>query len=205
MSNRKSHWEAVYANKAPTEVSWYQPYPRISLDLIAHTRVSSCAQIIDVGGGTSTLADALLSEGFKHVTVLDIAFAAIEKSKARLAERANSITWLEADITRVNLPEHYFDLWHDRAVFHFLTEVSDRRSYLRAVEGSLKPGGHLIIATFAVDGPKKCSGLDTQRYSPDELSDFFGDSFQLVETVSEIHQTPFETEQKFIYCRFQRN
>lgn len=203
MYDRKSHWENIYTVKAPMEVSWYQPHPNTSVDLIT-SRLEKTAQIIDVGGGASTLVDDLLSQGFRDITVLDIASAALEKSKMRLCERAASVTWLEADITHTSLPPSHYDLWHDRAVFHFLTDKQDRLSYIRAADESLKPGGYLIVATFAPDGPQKCSGLDTVRYSPDKLQSEFGDNFQLVESVSEAHQTPFGTEQKFIYCLFQK-
>jgi SAM-dependent methyltransferase len=205
MFERKSHWEIIYTVKAPTEVSWYQQHPEISLELIARTGVEKTAQIIDVGGGASTLVDDLLSQGFHHITVLDIASAALEKSKARLSGRADSVTWLEVDITQASLPYQRYDLWHDRAVFHFLTDGRDRQSYIRLVSESLKPGGHLIVATFAPDGPRKCSGLDTLRYSPGEVLGEFGDGFRLVESVSEAHQTPFRTEQKFIYNRLQKS
>lgn len=202
MFERKSHWENIYTIKAPTEVSWYQQHPKTSLGLIARTGVEKTAEIIDVGGGASMLVDDLLSESYHHVTVLDIASAALEKSKTMLGERARSVTWMEADITQASLPPSHYDLWHDRAVFHFLTDEKDRQNYIHAVDESLKPGGHLIVATFAPDGPQKCSGLDTVRYSPDELRNEFGDNYRLVESVVEEHQTPFGTEQKFIYCLF---
>lgn len=203
MFGRKSHWENIYTIKDSAEVSWYQQHPAISLELINSTGVAKEAQIIDVGGGASTLVDALLAQGFEHLTVLDIASAALEKSKARLGERANGVEWLEADITQVTLPRHNYDLWHDRAVFHFLTDAGDRRSYVNALAESLKPGGHLIVATFATDGPKRCSGLETMRYSPGDLLDAFGDDFRLVESVGEAHRTPFGTEQNFMYCHLQ--
>jgi 2-polyprenyl-3-methyl-5-hydroxy-6-metoxy-1,4-benzoquinol methylase len=204
MAERKAHWENIYTVKAPAEVSWYQPHPETSLELITRTGIEKAAQIIDVGGGASTLVDDLLSQGYSNITVLDIASAALEKSQARLGTRATSVTWVEADITQASLPPAHYDLWHDRAVFHFLTEAKDRLSYTRAVEKSLKPGGHLIVATFAADGPKKCSGLDIVRYSPDELRGQFGDHFRLIESLDEAHQTPFGSEQRFIYCHFQK-
>jgi ubiquinone/menaquinone biosynthesis C-methylase UbiE len=204
MFERKSHWEDVYTRKAATEVSWYQPRPEKSLKLIARTGVGTTARIIDVGGGASTLVDALLTQGFQHVTVLDIAAAALETAKRRVGERADEVTWLEADITQANLPSAYYDVWHDRAVFHFLTEAADRRSYIDAVERSLKPGGHIIVATFAVDGPRKCSGLDTLGYSPAELRREFGSNFRLVTGSCEEHLTPFGTTQRFSYSLFER-
>jgi 2-polyprenyl-3-methyl-5-hydroxy-6-metoxy-1,4-benzoquinol methylase len=203
MFDRKSHWENIYTIKDSTEVSWYQQHPATSLELIISTGIAKEAQIIDVGGGASTLVDALLAQGFQCITVLDIASAALEKSKARLGERANGVGWMEAEITQVTLPRHHYDLWHDRAVFHFLTDARDRQSYIKSVGTSLKPSGHLIIATFATDGPKKCSGLDTVRYSSGDLLDEFGNDFRLVESVDEAHRTPFGTEQNFIYCHLQ--
>lgn len=197
---RRSHWEHIYSSKAPTEVSWYQVHPEKSLELIARTGAKKTAQIIDVGGGASTLVDDLLVRGFQNVTVLDVASAALERAKARLGERASRVTWVVADVTQVSLAHHYYDVWHDRAVFHFLTDAEDRRRYVKAVYESLKPGGHIIVATFAPDGPQKCSGLNIVRYSPDELHDEFGESFQLVESAAEAHPTPFGTEQRFIYC-----
>jgi 2-polyprenyl-3-methyl-5-hydroxy-6-metoxy-1,4-benzoquinol methylase len=198
--SRKAHWENIYSSKTPTEVSWYQTYPEKSLELISHTGISKEAHIIDVGGGASTLVDNLLDNGFRNITVLDISAAAIDQAKARLGERAKEVAWLEADITQVTLPPHEYDLWHDRAVFHFLTAAEARQSYVNAVRYSLKPNGHIIVATFAPDGPTKCSGLDIVRYSPDELHDEFGNDFQYIESFSENHPTPFGTDQKFIYC-----
>jgi ubiquinone/menaquinone biosynthesis C-methylase UbiE len=158
MLERKSHWENIYTIKAPTEVSWFQPHPETSLELIGTAGIGKDAQIIDVGGGASTLADDLLSKGFRHITILDVASAALAKSKGRLGERAASVTWLEADITQVSLPRLYYDLWHDRAVFHFLTDEKDRRSYIHAADESLKAGGHLIVATFAPTAHKSAAG-----------------------------------------------
>lgn len=201
---RKSHWENVYTTKQPTEVSWYQAHAEKSLELIAHTKIGEAAQIIDVGGGASTLVDDLLARNFQNITVLDISAAAIEKAQVRLGEQAQKVTWLEADITQVSLPNHRYDVWHDRAVFHFLTEAEDRRKYISALYGSLKPNGYVIIATFAPDGPLRCSGLDVVRYSPNELHTEFGDEFHLVDSFSEEHPTPFVTTQMFIYCLCQR-
>lgn len=204
MSEQKSHWENIYTIKAPNEVSWYQLHPETSLELISRTGVEKTAQIIDVGGGASSLVDDLLSAGFKNITVLDIATAAIEKSKERLGELADDVIWIEADVTQASLPHLFYDVWHDRAVFHFLTNAKDRLCYINTVKESLKQGGHIVIATFAPDGPKKCSGLDTVRYSPQDLQREFGDNFLLVESVGEVHRTPFNTEQKFTYCLFQK-
>jgi len=196
----KSHWENIYTTKESTQVSWYKPHLNLSLQLIERTSVDKSAYIIDVGGGAATLVDDLLDNGYAHVSVLDISAAAIEVAKSRLGGRAGQVTWLEADITQAALPEQHYDVWHDRAVFHFLTRAEDRRRYVDAVRRSLKAGGHIIVATFATDGPPKCSGLDVMRYDPDGLHGEFGADFKLVESVREDHQTPFGTQQKFIYC-----
>ncbi|WP_081853860.1 class I SAM-dependent methyltransferase [Candidatus Magnetobacterium casense] len=201
--NRKEHWEGVYKNKLPTQVSWYEEYPEVSLKLIKSTGVGPDGNIIDVGGGTSSVADMLLADGYQRITVLDISASALANSRQRLREQAHRVKWLEADITGVKLPERY-DLWHDRAVFHFLTDADDRRKYVRAVKQSLKPGGHLIVATFAIDGPQKCSGLDVVRYSPETLHAEFGDEFELLESFGIDHVTPAKGMQRFTFCRFRR-
>ena len=196
----KTHWENVYTTKPASEVSWFQEHSEVSLDLIKRTGVSQQSFVIDVGGGASTLVDDLLSDGFENITVLDISAAALHVAQARLAERAQVVTWLEADITRVTLPASHYNVWHDRAVFHFLTRPADRKRYVETVLASVKPGGHVIVATFSLDGPLRCSGLDVVRYSPDGLHEEFGESFLLVEHTQEVHHTPFGTQQQFVYC-----
>jgi Methylase involved in ubiquinone/menaquinone biosynthesis len=196
----KSHWENIYATKDVTQVSWFQQHPELSLQFIEQTGVGKAGQIVDVGGGASTLVDDLLAHGYENVTVLDISGAALQVAQQRLGRLASKVTWREASILGANLPENFYDVWHDRAVFHFLTRVEDRARYVEAVRLSVKTGGHLIVATFGLEGPLRCSGLDVIRYNPDSLHDEFGDSFDLVETTSELHHTPFGTEQKFIYC-----
>ncbi len=196
----KSHWENVYATKGVTEVSWYRTHLEKSLDLIAHTGVGKEGRIIDVGGGASTLVDDLLTEGYRHLTVLDISAAALAEAKARLGTRADKVTWLEADITETQLPHHHYDLWHDRAVFHFLTRAENRRRYVNLVRHALKPSGHITVACFGPNGPLKCSGLDIVRYGPDQLHGEFGGDFQLVRSVSEEHITPAGKQQQFTYC-----
>ena len=197
---RKTHWEIVYADKKPDEVSWYQTHLEKSLELIRRTGAGKAARIIDLGGGASTLVDDLLASGFKEVTVLDISTAAIQAAQTRLGRRAKDVTWLEADITQVSLPKHHYDVWHDRAVFHFLTNAEDRRRYVDAVNHALKPGGHIIVATFGPHGPLQCSGLDIVRYDPATLHNEFGDNFTLIESLREIHHTPAGKVQDFIYC-----
>jgi ubiquinone/menaquinone biosynthesis C-methylase UbiE len=198
--SRKAHWEHIHQTKAPTQVSWYQEHALHSLQLIANTGVGKDGQIIDVGGGISTLADDLLLTGYLNITVLDISFSALETARQRLGPSAKKITWIEADVTQVRLPYQFYDVWHDRAVFHFLTEWEDRRHYVNSVRDVVKPGGHVIVATFASDGPEKCSGLQVVRYAPDSLHHEFGEGFEMVGSTSEAHCTPFGTEQKFIYC-----
>jgi SAM-dependent methyltransferase len=202
--NRREHWAAVYATKEPTEVSWYQARPTLSLALLAEAGASPSSAIIDVGGGDSTLVDALVEEGYQHVTVLDIAGAALMRARERLGHRADQVTWLEADITVASLPAHRYDVWHDRAVFHFLTDQSDRERYVEQAAHAIKPGGALIIATFAADGPTQCSGLEVRRSSQDDLKSQFASAFSLVRCVSDTHVTPAGSEQRFIYCLFRR-
>ncbi len=198
----KAHWENIYTTKAPDQVSWYQPHPARSLDFIRRTAIAPGDPIIDVGGGASTLVDDLLAEGYRHVTVLDLSAAALRLARRRLGSAAAAVRWVEADITQASLPAHAFAVWHDRAVFHFLTQPADRMRYVDQVRRAVRPGGHIIVATFADDGPERCSGLNIQRYAPDELHAEFGDAFRLVESAREAHPTPFGTEQKFIYCYF---
>ena len=196
----KDHWERIYSTKPSTRVSWYQEHARQSLRLIHDTGIPRSASIIDVGGGASTLVDDLVQEGYESVTVLDLSATALDTAKARLGERAGTVQWLEGDIVRLALPERAYDVWHDRAVFHFLTSEADRRAYVAQVLRSVKPQGHVIVATFAEDGPTQCSGLPVMRYSPDELHGQFGTGFSLLKQEREEHRTPAGTTQKFIYC-----
>ncbi len=196
----KIHWEKVYDTKDSTEVSWFQEHPELSLQFIESTNVGNLGQVIDVGGGASTLVDSLLDREYQNITVLDISVAALQVAQERIGLKSNAVTWLEADITQVQLPYRFYDVWHDRAVFHFLTRAADRQKYVEAVMHSVKAGGHVIVATFDVDGPSRCSSLEVVRYNPDSLHDEFGGNFDLVHSTSESHKTPFGTEQKFIYC-----
>lgn len=199
MSNQ-THWEKVYQTKPHDTVSWYRPHLERSLDFIRHAAPDKSAAIIDVGGGESTLVDDLLAEGYSDVTVLDISSVAVEVAKKRLGTNANKPSWLVADITQAALPEQRYDVWHDRAVFHFLTEPQQRAAYVRQVVRALKPGGHVIIATFGPEGPLQCSGLDVVRYDADALHDEFGNGFQLIKSDIELHKTPAEKNQQFLYC-----
>ena len=204
MFDRKAHWQNIYSEKSPLDVSWYQKEPRLSLELIRRSELLSDEAIIDVGGGASVLVDYLDKAGFTNVSVLDISGNALESAKKRLGSSAKHIGWFEADITEFNPPQ-LFSLWHDRAVFHFLTEKSDRAKYVNVLKKSLKPGGHLVIAAFAVGGPEKCSGLDIIQYDAPKLMAELGEGFALAEERSEVHLTPGSKEQKFIYFRFIRN
>ena len=201
----KNHWEHIYETKAPTQVSWYQEHAKNSLQYIQNTGVQTTGHIIDVGGGTSTLVDDLIEEGFQNITVLDVSGTALQLARQRLGTRAAIVSWIEADITQAELPQDIYDVWHDRAVFHFLTKAEDRQRYINTVRHSLRKGGHVIIATFALDGPEHCSGLEVVRYSPESLHSEFGEDFEVVNSARETHRTPFGTEQKFIYCYCRRH
>ncbi|MCK6540608.1 MAG: class I SAM-dependent methyltransferase [Anaerolineales bacterium] len=196
----KTHWEHIYEKKAPTRVSWYQEHAQISLQFILRTGIQKTDPIIDIGGGASTLVDDLLAEGYQHISVLDVSAKALELARGRLGERAAQVNWIEADITQVDLPEGAYTLWHDRAAFHFLTQPADRQRYIETARRAVRKGGHVIVATFAPDGPDHCSGLEVMRYSPESLHSEFGSGFELADSVRETHHTPFGTEQKFIYC-----
>lgn len=200
---RKQHWESVYSAKSSNEVSWYQSTPVTSLSLIHASGAGQAAKLIDIGGGTSTLADHLIAEGFRDVTVLDISSTAIEQARHRLDTKASQIQWIVADIVSWQ-PGTRYDLWHDRAVFHFLTNPQDRSAYIAALKAALRPGGTVILATFALNGPERCSGLPVCRYSPETLAAELGGEFTLVQTIAEDHHTPSGSVQSFIYCRFTR-
>ena len=200
----KDHWEKVYSTKATDAVSWFQQHADLSLTLIKGTGAGCAAAIIDVGGGASTLVDDLLANGFTDLSVLDLSAAALSAARERLGSHASAVQWIEADITKAGLPANRFDVWHDRAVFHFLVTPEDRAAYVQAVFHSVKPGGHVIVATFAEDGPGQCSGLPVMRYRADELHAEFGESFSLSGHKKETHHTPFGTMQQFVYCYCRR-
>jgi SAM-dependent methyltransferase len=200
---RQAHWDSVYSTKAPDEVSWHQARPGVSLELIERTGKGRDARIIDVGGGASRLVDALLDEGFERVTVLDISPEALARARERLGDRARRVTWETADVSRWKSPATY-DIWHDRAVFHFLVEPEDRRSYREAMAAALPRGGQAIIGTFASDGPERCSGLPVARYEPETLAAELGPGFRLVESTHEDHRTPTGKVQRFQFSRFVR-
>lgn len=204
MSEADEHWNAVYDRKGPAGVSWFSPHLGISLALIRQLRLSKSARIIDVGGGAATLVDDLLDDGFADVTVLDLSERALAASQARLGDRSRSVRWLVGDITTVALDPGAYDVWHDRAVFHFLTAADAREAYVRNALRALVPGGHIIVATFGLEGPEQCSGLDVVRYDADGLHAEFGAPFQKIRSVRESHETPWGAEQEFVYCYCRR-
>ena len=203
--NTKTHWEHIYETKAPTQVSWYQEHAQFSLQYIQNTGIRKTDPILDVGGGASTLVDDLIAEGFQNISILDVSGTALQLARQRLGARAAHVNWIEADITQADLPEQAYDLWHDRAVFHFLTQPADRQRYIDTVRHAVRVGGHIIVATFAPDGPERCSGLEVVRYNSQSLHSEFGHGFDPVDSTNETHHTPFGTEQKFIYCYCRRH
>ncbi|MBR1125396.1 methyltransferase domain-containing protein [Bradyrhizobium lablabi] len=202
-SARQVFWEGVYSSKGEKEVSWYQDNPATSLDLIALTGASRGTAIVDIGGGASRLVDHLLVKKFERITVLDLSAAALDAARARLGEDAKKVRWEAADITQWNPPAHY-DLWHDRAAFHFLTEPADQIAYAERVKRAVNAGGHVIIGTFAPDGPEKCSGLPVVRHDAASLSGVLGPDFELVDTRRHDHVTPWGSVQRFQFSTFRR-
>src|SRR5438874_3770261 len=196
----KAHWESIYRNKLATQVSWYQLHARRSLDLIRRVSPPPDGAIIDVGGGASTLIDDLLDAGYHDLTVLDLSAAALAVARARLGTRANAVRWMEADVLNASLPKAGYSVWHDRAAFHFLTAPADRARYVAQVRQAVRVGGFVLVATFADDGPTRCSGLDVHRYSPGALHAEFGAPFRLMTSEREEHLTPAGVRQAFIYC-----
>ena len=195
-----THWEKIYNTIAPDAVSWYSPHLETSLALIERAAGGCSASIIDVGGGASTLVDDLLGHGFENVTVLDISQTALDLAKTRLGPAAQRVHWLLADVARVSLQSHAYDVWHDRAVFHFLTTSKQRVAYVRQVARTVKPGGHVLVSTFGPEGPAKCSGLEVVRYDAESLHAEFGARFRLLDSIKELHNTPFGTTRQFLYC-----
>ena len=200
---RETHWQSVYGRRPADEVSWYQSHPDTSLSLIRSCQLEKNAALIDVGAGASVLVDHLLDEGYLDVTVLDIAKAALDLSRRRLGARADQVRWQVADVTDY-LPDRSYDLWHDRAVLHFLVEPEQRAAYRAALEQALKPGGHLVVGTFAMDGPTKCSGLEIVQYDAAKLLDLLGPEFILRDEQKEAHVTPAGAIQQFAWFVLQR-
>jgi len=202
-ASRLAHWEDVYTSREETGVSWFQDNPAPSLELIERAGATKDSDIIDIGGGASRLADHLLERGFRRVTVLDISQGALDLACLRIGRRASEVRWIAADVTEWN-PSRRFDIWHDRAAFHFLVDPSDRAAYVARLKEALRPGGHAIIATFALDGPEKCSGLPVYRTDASGLAKELGDEFTLVESRRHDHVTPSNATQRFQFSVFQR-
>lgn len=199
--NNKNHWETVYETKNPEQVSWTQEVPKTSLDLIHSLNLLKSAKIIDVGGGDSNLVDHLLEAGFENITVLDISEHALEKAKKRLGDKAKNVTWIVSDITAFK-PESTYDLWHDRATFHFLTQEEQISKYRQILKNSVNQ--FLIIATFSEKGPLKCSGLEISQYSEEKLSLKLNEDFEKINCLTQDHKTPFDTYQNFLFCSFKK-
>ena len=200
-NNRKQHWESVYENKSPNEVSWTQEVPKTSLDFIASFGLDKQAKIIDIGGGDSKLVDYLLEQGYENISVLDISAKALERAKARLGTKAEKVNWIESDIADFS-PKITYDVWHDRAAFHFLTTPEQISKYKDIVQKCVT--GFLTIGTFSENGPKKCSGLDIKQYNENSLSEVFNNSFDKIRCITEDHITPFDTTQNFVFCSFKK-
>jgi SAM-dependent methyltransferase len=198
----RSHWEQVHATKDPEQVSWFSPHLARSLELIERAAPDRLASILDVGAGQSTLVDDLLGLGYANITVLEISQTALDALQERLGQSGRTVRWICGDVTETVLPEASFDLWHDRAVFHFLTEAGQRRAYVERVTRALKPGGSLIMSTFGPSGPERCSGLAAMRYDASSLGSEFGDRFRLVESSLDLHETPSGAVQQFLACRY---
>jgi SAM-dependent methyltransferase len=197
--HRKAHWDEIYESKPPEALTWFQESPRVSLQLFAAAHSGRESTVIDVGGGTARLVDQLINDGYEDVTVLDVSSRSLDRSRDRLGSRSRRVQWIVADILDATLPKNY-DLWHDRAVFHFLTDADDRQRYADKLYESLASGGHAIISTFAEDGPERCSGLPCIRYSPQALHEELGARrFELIDAVYETHRTPGGKEQRFQY------
>jgi 2-polyprenyl-3-methyl-5-hydroxy-6-metoxy-1,4-benzoquinol methylase len=203
MTQKQEHWDTVYSARTESALTWFEDNPTMSRAILAAAGVTSDARVIDVGGGASRLVDALITDGFKAITVLDLSAQALALSKDRLAERGESVQWVASDITEWH-PDGLYDVWHDRAVFHFLTDPKDRAAYIQTLTQTLRPGGVAVIGTFALDGPEKCSNLPVVRYSPETLTQTLGDGFARVECQRDIHETPLGRSQPFTFCAFRR-
>ncbi len=203
LSLQQQHWEATYRDRLPESVTWYQERPALSLSLIEATGIGSDAAVVDVGGGCSRLVDHLLDEGYTNLTVLDLSSTAMRYARQRLGDSERNVTWVEADVLEYRF-DTTFDVWHDRAVFHFLTDPVNRERYVARLNDAVSIGGHVIVATFGLDGPERCSGLPVQRYGPEALSQALGVDFEVVGMQYETHHTPTGATQQFLYGHFQR-
>ena len=202
-TNEKQHWENVYTTKAESEVSWFQPYPKTSMQFVELFNLPLGANIIDIGGGDSHFVDALIEKGYRNIYILDISETAIQKAKHRLGKKADRVNWIVSDVTEFN-PPVYFDFWHDRAAFHFLTTDDKIYKYVAIAEDAIKKNGYLILGTFSENGPTKCSGLDVKQYTETSMSARFEIAFDRIKCITEDHQTPFNTVQNFLFCSFKR-
>ncbi|WP_430897804.1 MULTISPECIES: class I SAM-dependent methyltransferase [unclassified Paraflavitalea] len=203
MESRKQHWETIFTSKTPNEVSWFREYPKTSIEFMELFNLPLTANIIDVGGGDSKLADALLYKGYKNIWVLDISAAALERAKNRLGEKAGLVHWIVSDITEFEPPVQ-FDFWHDRAAFHFLTSDEAISKYVAIAEAGIRNKGYLVLGTFSENGPEKCSGLQVQQYNEASMSARFEIAFDRIKCITEDHTTPFNTVQNFLFCSFQK-
>jgi trans-aconitate methyltransferase len=201
--SRQSHWQKTYSDRGETGVSWFEQRPEVSLDLIARIGATAASSLIDIGGGASRLVDALLDAGWRSLAVLDISNAALDAARDRLGAMASQVDWIVADVTQWR-PGRTYDIWHDRAAFHFLTDAADRAAYVERLTTAVKPGGHAIIATFAPDGPERCSGLPVMRYDSAMLAAAIGPAFRLVEERRHGHTTPWGSTQAFQFCALRR-
>lgn len=201
--DRKAHWNTVYSEKSEAQLSWHQDDPRVSLELIEMAGATANSSVIDIGGGASRLAGALLAMGLHDITVLDLSQVALDVARDQLGQAGETVKWISADITSWT-PDRHYDLWHDRAVFHFLVDAAEQAAYLKSLARGVNIGGFAIIATFAPDGPEKCSGLPVARYSPSDLAELFGESFELVAHRHHLHQTPSGKSQSFQFSLFRR-
>lgn len=201
--SNKNHWENVFATKNPNEVSWTQKYPKTSMNYLENLNISKTANIIDIGGGDSNLVDALLEKGFQNIWVLDISEFALERAKKRLGDKADLVHWIVCDITEFR-PEVTFDFWHDRAVFHFLTDEDSIEKYRTIIEKSINKNGNFLLGTFSENGPLKCSGLEIKQYTEKMMKETFKNSFQAIKCFTENHTTPFDTMQNFQFCGFKK-
>jgi SAM-dependent methyltransferase len=202
--SRKDHWETIYSNRATEQLGWYELHLETSMDWVQDLGLSPDTPILDVGCGVSTFVDDLLRAGCRSITVLDISQNALSSVRGRLGKKSDSVTWINGDVTSIELPPDYYGLWHDRAVFHFLTTPDQQMTYRDQLSGSLKDGGNLIIGTFALEAPPKCSGLPVQRYSPGQLALTLGEDFQLIRHRKKLHITPAGTEQMYLFCHFRK-
>lgn len=204
MNDIKNHWEKIFESRPDSEMSWFQPYPKTSIEFLNLFNLPPTANIIDIGAGDSHLVDVLLEKGYQNIWVLDISAKAIERTKERLGEQAKKIHWINADVTECEFGDLQFDLWHDRAAFHFLTNEEKIYKYVAAAEDSIKKGGYLVLGTFSEQGPKKCSGLEVKQYSETSMSARFEVGFERIKCIHEDHVTPSNTIQNFLFCSFRR-